>query len=193
MRRITFVSLTAIALLLTACQPQIRYDLSPPSFHDKPVISLNVKDIRIVNAYTPDHSKPHVEQYFPTPPLEGVKIWVRDRLRAHGQRRLLEVVIHDAHVYERALETKKGIKGALTKEPSEHYNAAVSVELRIYGDRGALPEAYVSATISVERELLEGTSLDARDALYAEITRTLVYKLDRALQERIDNQLQQYQ
>ncbi len=102
LRVVSFLALGALALAGCA-KPGPGPDLSPPAFHDKPLISLDVGTIHVTHETAPPPRRDHVEHLFPTSLAEGVEIWVRDRLRARGDKaRRLDVVIREASAVETA-------------------------------------------------------------------------------------------
>ncbi len=182
-----------LLLVLASCTTlEPKYDVSPPSFKNTQPISIDVSDIRVREEYQPDPQRHHVEKYFPTTPAEGVKFWVQDRLKATGSSRILEVVILDASVVHKDLPTKAGFNDAFYEEPSEQFDGRIAVELKIYGDQGSLPEANIQAEVSNMRQLKEDASPEQRDGLYAEITRDLLTKLDKSLENRIRQYFSKY-
>lgn len=184
--------LLVVLLLVSACINEPRMaDLSPPSFRDKPQIPLEVAEVRVRNEYQP-RTNNAVEQRFPTTPAQGVEIWANDRLKAVGHEGLLEVVIENAGVTEKPLQTKTGIEGALTKEPNMRYDGLLEVELRLYtGDR-ASAKGHVDARVTASRELLEKSSESQRQELFAEMTRDLTAKLDAQLDHGIHEYFANY-
>ncbi len=195
MKKSAITSLLVVGLMLmAACAKQPpAVDLSPPAFHDKTVIALDVGDIKVVDEYTPPPSRRHVERLFPTTPAQGMKIWVRDRLQANGTpARRLEVVIHEASAVETTLKVRKDLKGAFTKEPNRKYDTVLDVELKIYGADGNLPEAEAKGKVTLSRELLEGANSRDQDALFAAMTRDLLTKMDALLESNIDAYFSRY-
>lgn len=180
-------ALAVVALGLTSCSPPPKeYDLSPPSFVDKSPIKLDVAEIRIRNEFNPPAGQGHTEHLFPTPPADAVRIWAKERLQAVGRDKILEVVINDGSVIETKLKRKGGIEGDFTDEPSERYNATISVSLRLYGGERAISEANAETKVGRMKEVTEKMSVFARRAAFAQMTRDLTKAMDDSLTTQIN-------
>lgn len=177
--------LAVLALGVQGCTPPKEYDVSPPSFAGQAPIALDVAEIRITDQFSPQ-GQGHAENLFPTPPAEVVRLWVNQRLRAAGQSGILEVIINDASVIETKLKRKGGIEGDFTDEPSERYNAALSVSLRIYGGSRAMSEANAETRVSRMKEATEKMSVFARREMFAQMSRDLGRQLDQSLTTQIN-------
>lgn len=192
MQSILRVLLTVSAITaLSACQKPEYYDVTAPSFRNSPTINLDVAEIRTVNNVetTPGN---HIEDEFPTSPREALDIWVKDRLRASGTENVLDVVVYQAEATQKDLPLKKGIKGAFTKEPSERYDTALEVELRVYTPDSNISQAAVRSRATISRELLEGAGPQRRKELFAEMTRELIGQLDKSLEQRISENFSRF-
>lgn len=187
MRR-SFLAICLLLAVLPACQPAAPPPPPPLSFADYSPIHLEVASIDVVEEYRSPLQRPNVEHLFPTSPAEAVHIWVRDRLRAVGGGRTLQVIVKDASVTEEPLPRTPGLKGTFTNDQSERYAARLEVEMRIYGEQGAMSEASINVVATRTDTAAEDFSLSAREALFERMVRDLMSILN----AEIEKNLQQY-
>lgn len=185
---LVLIVFTAGLFALSGCKdvptPQAQ---SRPSFAQMGAMHFSVATIDIVEEYTPPLKSPNVEHLFPTPPAEGVKIWVNDRLKADGGEYRMEVVIKDASVVEEQLPKTQGLKGTFTVDQSQRYNAKLNVEVKVYGTRKLLPEANAEVTVTKSRTIAENASLEERERLFNQMTNELLTMLNTELEKNIRN------
>jgi len=172
--------------LLAGCtdvpQPQGSSSLS---FTQTPPIELDVMRVDITEEYQPSLQPPHVEQFFPIPPMEAMKIWARDRIRPIGGDRTLEVIIKDASVVQKALPRTKGLEGVFTKDQADQYDVRLEVEMRIYGRQSALSESSIRVVATRSNTIGEDASVVDRDRLFSRMTRELMQTMDAELEKNI--------
>lgn len=135
----------------------------------------------IVQEFTPPLSGDHVEHLMPLPPQQAIATWARDRLRTTGVGdRTLRVVIRDASVTERALETKGGISGFFTDEPEARYEARVDVDVQLVKPDGTV-ERSNRLTGWRTKAISEKASLADREAAWFAMVEALMGDLDAQL------------
>ena len=180
-------ALAAFALLfVAACQPAPQsYTLSPVTFRSQPVIRINVAKINVVEDYISPVSAPNVEHQMSTPPAQGVKIWVSERLQAVGTSGTLDVVITNASVKENKLPVKQGVRGLFTDDQSERYDANLAVTLRLYDGENAMSRSQGDVNVSRSRTINEKASLADREKLWHDMSTEMVQSYDREAEVRL--------
>lgn len=186
---------TAVLLLALAahgCQSAPKAPEYPPiRFTDGAPIRLDVARIEIVEQYRPPLAAPNVEHAFPVRPAEAVAQWARDRLRAAGAQGRAEVVILDASAIEVALKKTTGLRGMLTTDQSERYDASISVELRIFDGRNRR-RASASAKAKRSRSVPEDITLNGREKVWYAMTAKMMDTIDQALRRQIRQSLAEF-
>lgn len=181
--------MTCFVLLLAACmQAPTPLKPEPLSFTNKPPILLNVAHVKFSEAYVPPQQYPHVGHEFPTPPLEALKIWARDRLKPIGGDGYMEVIVNDASVIETRLDKTSGIKGLFTDDQAERYEGAIRVTFRIYDGIHAVSRAETNVFVKRHRSIHEDATAVERDAFNQNFMRDMLQQFDDATL----NQMRQY-
>lgn len=185
LRAIPLIVATAAAMLAAACQqPPSAPAYQPPSFADRAPIRLDVARIDVVNEYAAPARAPNVDHLFKVTPAAAAAGWARDRLRAVGAAGAARVVIRNASVVEAKLPREGGIRGALTTQQSERYDAVLEVRVEIADDRGT-QRAMVSSRAERSRTVPEDVTLEGREKAWHEMTTALMNDLDIALERQI--------
>ena len=174
------------ALLLAACA-----DAPPPTkfpqltYAHLGAFALDVSNVEIVDAYKPPLVSPNVEHLMPVAPAAAARRWARDRLKTTGSsgRRAVFTVDNGA-VTESSLKRQSGIRGALTVDQSERYDATLAVRLEIF-DAGGGRLAIAEANAQRSRSVPENITLDARDKIWFSITETLTNDLNAEMEQAI--------
>lgn len=179
------VWIVAAALLLAACS-----DAPPPTkfpqltYAHLGAFVLDVSEIEIVDRFRPTLRSPNIEHLVPVPPAKAARQWARDRLKSTGSSgRRAVFTIDNGAVTATQLKRQSGLRGALTVDQSERYDAVIAVRLEIFeanGRRGGIAEANAQRSRSVP----ENITLDARDKIWFSITETLTNDLN-AEMERV--------
>ena len=188
-RRISIVA----ALLLAACT-----DAPPPTkfpqltYTHLGAFTLDVSKIEIVDAYQPALRRPNVDHVMPVSPAAAARRWAGDRLRASGSSgRRAVFSIDDGAVTETTLRRQTGIRGALTVEQSERYDAVLAVRLEIF-DIAGRQVAVAQANARRSRSVPEDITLAAREKVWFSITEALTDDLNAELERAIPQFLGQY-
>lgn len=183
----------ALAALAAGC------DTTPPpaprfpriTFRHLPPLRLNVADVSIRQSYQPPAAPPNVEHRFPVPPGEAAQQWARDRLVAGGTEGRAEYVVREASVVEVPLERSSGLKGLMTKEQSERYDARLVVDLILYDGLGARA-GNATVKVSRRRSIPEDATLNERDRLWFSMTEAMMAELDAQLEKTIKTVFNEY-
>ncbi|MDA0702402.1 MAG: hypothetical protein O3A96_04055 [Proteobacteria bacterium] len=183
-------ALAGLALLLAACS-----NAPPPAaaypeitFADRGSIVLDVGAIEIRSSFNPSFSDPDVEHLFPIPPQRAAERWARDRLVAHGGRRIAIYDVRTARVIEKALRGTGGVAGLFKSDQEARYTAVLEVELRIVEPDGR-QAGFVSAKAERARTVEEGVTLSERETIWFEMTKQLMADLDPVLERNIRTSL----
>ncbi len=185
--------IVAAALLLAACTnappptkfPQLTYG-------HLGAFVLDVSEIEIVNAYRPTLRPPNIEHLMPVAPAAAARQWARDRLKSAGSsgRRAVFTII-DGSVTETALKRQTGLRGALTVDQSERYDAVLAVRLEIF-DLNGRRVGVAQAEARRSRSVPEDITLNAREKIWFSITETLTDNLNAELERAIPQFLSAY-
>jgi hypothetical protein len=169
---------------LSACEaPPPRPAFPEIGFSHLPPIRLDVAEIEVVQAYTPQLTPPNVEHIFPQPPYEVAERWARQRLVAVGNYRRAVVTVRQASVAEKPLPRTQGIKGIFTTDQSERYEGrlVVTIEIKDVDGGGGTVTGEVGRVTSVP----EDVSLSAREKIWFEMTEKMMHDLDVQLEAGI--------
>lgn len=185
--------IVAVALLLAACTS------APPAtnfprltYSHLGAFDLDVSSIEIVEAYQPSLAPPNVEHVMPVAPAAAARRWADDRLRAAGslgQRAVF--TIEDGAVTATPLKRETGIRGVVTVDQSERYDAILAVRLEIFDINGRRV-ATAEATARRSRSVPENITLADRDKVWFSITETLANDLNAELDQAIPQFLGAY-
>ena len=143
-------------------------------------ISLDVSNMDIVEDYKSPMHTPNVEHLMPISPAEAMRIWVKDRLRAVGFDKTLQVVIKDASVISTPLPLADG-----SESRNRKYDARLEVELRIYGSGRAMSEASITVAVTQSNNISESASLAERKAIYRQMIFDLMDSANAELEKQI--------
>lgn len=158
-----------------------------------PPVTLNIKEMRVVNSYEMPLRSPHVEHHLPISFRDALEAWTSSRLKTTGTgEHQLELWIEKAQVLEMALPRTKGLKGFFVTDQASRFDASFNVTLKIYGIRSFLPESEINIRITRSRSLPEDASLEVREALYHQLLLDCVRSFDKEVQEEIDKHLSRY-
>ncbi|MFQ5972142.1 MAG: hypothetical protein ACE5Q3_07390 [Alphaproteobacteria bacterium] len=158
--------------------PELTYDHLAP-------IPLDVAELRIVTAYQPPLDVPNVEHRAPTAPATAARRWAEDRLIATGARgRRAVFTIVNAAIVESELERSSGLRGLLTTDQSERYDAALEVQLEVFSATGKR-EGLATASARRSRTVAENITLNERERVWFELTEKLMRDLNVELERSI--------
>jgi hypothetical protein len=172
-------------LLLAGCTtppPAPKYPAL--TFTHLPPIRIEAASLEIVEGYQPPLTAPNVEHRMPVAPAAAVRRWAEDRLVPVGAAGRIVVTIEDAAVKEVALQRSGGVRGVVTTDQTERYDARLAVRVAVRNRSGS---GEVSAEAARTRTVPEGLSLNEREKVWFEVTETLINdlngELDAAIQE----------
>lgn len=180
MKKFAFLLPVIAAALLTACtvdaparpQPRFTYKQYPP-------VLVNVANIQVVEQYVSPAQKPNVEHLMPLPLPNAVADWARSRFQTTGSDGTLIITITDASMKEQFLQRTEGVRGIMTVDQAERYDARISVDFRV--ENMAMGETG-SGQVNLTRgqSLAENASIQDRDMLWNSLSETMLTDLDAA-------------
>jgi hypothetical protein len=170
--------------LIAACATPAPQAPQEISFSQYPVMNVDVGNIEVIEAYNPPLAPPNIEHLMPYSPAAAMKIWVKDRLRATGSDKLMQVTIVDASVTESKLPKTKGIQGLFTNDQDRRYDGRLEVEVRIYGN-AALSEADTSVTVTRSITIPENASVNSRRAAYMQMVKDMMEMMNAKLEKNM--------
>lgn len=180
--RLAAVAALAVTVaVMAACTSPQRPHYRQISFTYLPQIKFDVAQIEVVNEYAAPGRAPNVEHLFPVPLGGTVERWARDRLRAVGAEGQVRFVIKRASVVEVPLKIKTGIRGALTTDQSERYDAEVEVRLEASNARG---KSSIGSRVRRSRTVAENVTLNEREKVWFEITEAVIRDLNASLERQ---------
>ncbi len=156
------------------------FEPPPLDFGDRPPLRFAVGAIDIQSAYQPKGAPPYVDHTFALTPEAAIRQLLEHRLQAVGGPGRLQAVILDASVTERKLETKTGIQGYLTTEPSARFEGRLKVRIDHLDDAGNV-QGSISTTATRTKALPEDIGYAERQRLGYELVRDLIADLDAGL------------
>jgi hypothetical protein len=155
-----------VALALTSCEYIEPSMPAPLNFKRYQPIVLDVGEIQFIEEYKSPMRDPYVEHRLPYSPAEAIRIWVRDRIRASGNEKSLQVLIRDARVVATPLEKSGGIFGSMGLTQDTRYDMSLFVEMRIYGRDTAMSLSSVQASSKRSIVLNDSISLHEREVRF---------------------------
>ena len=179
----------ALALIvLAACSSPPAPQFPEITFSHLPPITLNVAQIEIINNLKPATDANHVEARMPTSPETAMRNWARDRLRAGGVTGVAKFIIENASVTETNLPKMGGIKGYVTNEQAERYEARARATIRLEGVP-RVSEAYAEAEVDRTQTVPENATVNTREKVWFELTETLMKDFDPVMASSIRQHL----
>jgi hypothetical protein len=179
-------------LILAGCKtpsPAPRYP--ELTFSHLPPIRLDAATLEIVDAFRSPFAAPNVEHLMPVSPAAAMRRWAQDRLMPVGKGGRIVFTIVDAGVIETALAPTPGVRGVVTKDQSERYDASLQVRISVDGDDNRR-RGDVSADAMRSRTVVEGMSLNEREEVWFQMTESLVADMNGELEAAIRSFLQPF-
>jgi len=183
LRKLLLIALSALAL--NACSDENTVDFPPLAFVRYQPIYLNVSSIEFINEYKSPMRTPYVEHLMPYSPEDAIRIWVKDRIRAVGSEKMLQVIIKDASVVVSELHKDNSIEDFFTIDQDRRYDTKLEVELRIYGTASALSEANVIVKEKRSMTMSENASAWRRNQLFRQMIGEMMNTVNAELEKNI--------
>ncbi len=152
------------------------------------LIELDVGSVERKSSYKSPMTSPNVDHLFPTPPLDALNKWAAERLIASGSKDVARFTIVEASVKESALEKKKGLEGAFTKEQSERYEARLEAILEILDETGH-SKGFASANVSRSITVREDATVNDREQAWFNLTEALMKDINVEMEKNISQYL----
>ncbi|MGB0570658.1 MAG: hypothetical protein ACPGQM_01115 [Alphaproteobacteria bacterium] len=179
-------------LILAGCttpSPAPRYP--ELTFNHLPPIRLDAASLEIVDEFKPSFAAPNVEHLMPVSPAAAMRRWALDRLKPVGRGGRIVFTIADAAVVETALAPTPGVRGVITKDQSERYDAKLLVRISVDGGDNRR-RGDVSAEAMRSRTVIEGLSLNEREEIWFQMSENLVMDMNSELETAIRSFLQPF-
>ncbi|TVR97761.1 MAG: hypothetical protein EA406_08545 [Rhodospirillales bacterium] len=180
--------LLVMAVLQACTYPVQRQELPQITFTHQPPLVLNVADVRVTSSHRPATGRDHVEDILPAPPEAVLRRWAEDRLRAAGRSGSARFDITEASVVRTALPRTGGLRGLLTEDQAERYDAVAAATLEIFDPHG-VRLAYVQTRATRARSVSEKATLDQRDRIRFEMIETLMREFDAEMEKAMRRHL----
>ena len=179
-------------LLLAGCttpSPAPRYP--ELTFTHLPPIRLDAASLEIVEEYKSPFAAPNVEHLMPVSPAAAMRRWAQDRLMPVGNGGRIIFTIADAGVIETALAPTPGVRGVVTKDQSERYDAKLLVRISVDGGDNRR-RGDISAEGMRSRTVIEGLSLNEREKIWFQMVEGLAADMNSELDAAIRSFLQPF-
>jgi len=173
------------ALALSACAtPPAPTTALEITFQHRPVISLNVARVEIVDAHDVGGSFPRVDHLYTKTPASLVRQWAKDRLKPVGQLGQVSVLIQEAKVIETSRVIDTGILGLFTDEPDTDLTATIVARIEFVNvlDGGSYA---VNVEARANVAIFESATLNERDLAYYSALETLGAAFDEAVEKEL--------
>jgi len=184
---ISSVLAVASVLWLGACAaPQPGPELAPIDFADEPKLRLDVARVVFRDETSREEDPAEVGRYFPTSPRVVAERWVKERLAPVGREGELEAILYDASVRETSLPRTGGLRGLVTRDQSERYDARLVLALRAYDRNGQFlsgVESRIERSTTVPENLGRGERTAIWHRLMEEVAHRLDQEMERAIRE----------
>ena len=151
-------------------------------------IHLDIANVDIIDEYKSPGHEPYVEHLVSVSPAEAMHNWVRDRLKASGSDKSLQVIIKDASIVSHKPENPNTVLGPA---PNRRYDARLEVELRVYGT-DAMSEASVKVVSTQTITLSDSASLDQRKRVFYRMVYDLMESANAELEKQIFTYFHRY-
>ncbi|MDA0786919.1 MAG: hypothetical protein O3B37_11590 [Proteobacteria bacterium] len=189
-RRTALAGLSGLVLAgCTTPAPAPRYP--ELTFTHLPPIRLDAATLEIVDEFKSPFATPNVEHLMPVSPAVAIRRWAQDRLLPVGKAGRIVFTIADAGVVETSLAPTPGVRGVVTKDQSERYDARLLVRISVDGGDNRR-RGDVSAEAMRSRTVPEGLSLNEREKIWFRMTEDLVTGMNGELEMAIRSFLQPF-
>lgn len=118
-----------LALTLAACSSTVTPQTQAVDYTKSEPFKFNTIKIDVVSAYQPRSTAPSVDHLMDKNPQAALVEWAKARMKATGTTGHVQVMVKDASVISRVLETEGGLEGLFTREGSEQLVANLEVEI----------------------------------------------------------------
>lgn len=174
-------------LEISSCSAPVQSPAESLNFSQYQPIEMNVAKIETVEAYKSPFAAPNIEHLMPYTPADVMAIWIKDRLRAVGNDKILQITIVDASVKQVDLPKTKGITGLFTVDQDKRYDARMEIEMKIYGN-DALSEASTSVVVTRSITIPENASVNYRKTAYEK----MIQEMMKMVNDKLENNMRTY-
>ena len=155
------------------------------NFEDLKPYLVDVAAVEVVEEYTSRFDDPFVEHLSPVTPIQGLREWVTARFRAVGSVGTLRIIVTDAGIIGKSLDTNRDFKALFISEQGAEFMGTVSVTIDVLDAQG-ISLAHVSVHASASKTLAEDASLRDRDYAMFSLTESLLKAFSREASRQIN-------
>lgn len=190
MRRVIMSLFCLLAFLVPALTPAAGRAQAAGGFGfgNRPVITLDVAEIEVVNTYVAPLQPPNVEHTLSVTPAESVRLWVQERLKAGGTTGKLRVTIKQASIVEVQLPRTTGIRGWFTTDQTQRYDGTLSVALQLEQPAKNFTGS-TETIVTSSKSVSEDVTLDQRQVTWDVMVHEMARDMDNQLSQGIRNNL----
>lgn len=162
-----------------------------PNFKRYQPIYMNVSKIEVIEEYKSPMRMPNVEHLMPYSLADAMQIWVKQRMKARGGNKTMQVIIKDASVIEKELPGSNGLFDVFSSTPDREYNARLEIEVRVYGD-AALSEASVNVIATRSLQMNKNDNVSLRDQKFRAMVGEMMTSVNAEMEKNIFQYLGEY-
>lgn len=177
-------------LVLSSCsyfdQDKPRHKKYVLRYDTYPSLSMDVKEVEVINHYVMPMREPNVEHLFPTPIYQSLDRLFKTKLLPLGDSGILRVTVQEASVTSQPIPVDVGFLGALKKEPVEKLTAKVVVRLQLVDESAPdVEEIYAEVVSNRTKTLHEDMSPTEVDKAYFQLTKEIVDDVNQGMRATI--------
>ncbi|MBN8828683.1 MAG: hypothetical protein J0H68_08245 [Sphingobacteriia bacterium] len=193
MRILKILSVLVVFSFITSCAYEEPIKYSDYSYHKLPKYNFNVKKIIIESNYSSPITYPNVEHLAPISLERAFRDWVKYNVTETGKgNATLKIIINDASMKEKTLETEKSFTSKFKYEQNREYTARLDIHFHIYEGDDITPKTLMEISVVRSRT---GNNEDApaqKERLFYELTQKMLIDTTAQIEENIYNYLSNY-
>jgi hypothetical protein len=183
--RRTVLGLPLLALAACAGGPPPRPAFAEPSFAQYGPLTFDALRFEVRDEYVPPLKAPNVEHEMPLRPAAAAVRWANDRIRIGGRTaRTVFVRVRRAPVIETDLRKTTGLRGLLTTDQAQRYDAELEVAVELVSAAGQR-DGHASALVRRSVTVPENISINGRDRVLHGLVEQLMADLNGELERNI--------
>jgi len=186
-----FLSMVAAGLAAGCARPDPTVRFADLTFTGRSPIALDVAMLEVVDEYRMPLADPNVEHRAPLAPSAAAERWARDVLRASGPSGRAVLRITKGSLVESRLKTTPGVKGWITVDQAERFDASIEGRLDLYGGDGR-PLGNAEAQATRYQTIAEDASLNDRQKLWYALVEATVNDFAGSMERAIRDKLAPY-
>jgi hypothetical protein len=176
------------AFVLGSCQDAPpRAALADITFAHKSKLRFEAARMEIVSNYRAPMAAPNIEHLQPISPEAALRRWAQDRIVVSGGDvdRYVKVTVLDAALKSTPLPRTQGVRGMFTNDQVERFDIALATTVELRRVRGDFREGGAEAQSSRFRTIVDGLTLNQRDAEIHALIEQGMADIDERLERQI--------